>query len=103
MHACTYTYAYKHTCACARITCQSLKYFLIHPQMVTEPPRTLHSWKGHEGTVVSVEYINHDAGIFILSASVDKTAKLWTICGEYIGTFGQVNIHLIFLKFYSLV
>eukprot|EP00106_Octopus_bimaculoides_P002758 XP_014770200.1 PREDICTED: uncharacterized protein LOC106869138 [Octopus bimaculoides] len=67
--------------------------------MVTEPPRTLHSWKGHEGTVVSVEYINHDAGIFILSASVDKTAKLWTICGDYIGTFGQVNIHTIFLKF----
>ncbi|GAB1602852.1 WD repeat-containing protein on Y chromosome-like [Argonauta hians] len=73
-----------------------IKVFNIHnycttqtPQVVTEPPQLLHCWKGHEGTVVSVEYINHDAGTFILSASVDKTAKLWTISGDYVGTFGQ--------------
>ncbi|GFO38221.1 WD repeat-containing protein on y chromosome-like isoform x1 [Plakobranchus ocellatus] len=46
-------------------------------------------WKAHDSAVVSVEYIQHDAGTFILTASTDKTARLWSPDGQYIGTFGQ--------------
>ena len=66
--------------------------------MITERPKQLHVWKGHEGAVISVEYVEHDAGSFVLSASVDKTAKLWTLDGLYVGTFGQVKLYI--LNFY---
>ncbi|XP_076443223.1 cilia- and flagella-associated protein 337-like isoform X3 [Babylonia areolata] len=46
-------------------------------------------WKAHDAPVVSVEYVQHEAGDFILSASTDKTARLWTPEGHYVGTFGQ--------------
>ncbi|KAK3758931.1 hypothetical protein RRG08_016011 [Elysia crispata] len=46
-------------------------------------------WKAHDSAVVSVEYIQHDAGTFILTASTDKTARLWSPEGHFIGTFGQ--------------
>lgn len=61
-------------------------------QVKTDRPKQLHVWKGHEGAIVSVEYVEHDTGCFILSASVDKTAKLWTVDGQYVGTFGQVKV-----------
>ena len=42
--------------------------------------------------VVSVEYIPaYDDQALVLTASVDCTARLWTITGNYIGTFGQVS------------
>lgn len=48
-------------------------------------------WKAHDAAVVSVQYIQHTAGDFVLSASTDKTARLWTPEGHFIGTFGQVS------------
>lgn len=62
------------------------------PTVKTDRPKQLHVWKGHEGAIVSVEYVEHDTGCFILSASVDKTAKLWTVDGQYVGTFGQKQL-----------
>ncbi|XP_055876696.1 WD repeat-containing protein 49-like isoform X3 [Biomphalaria glabrata] len=46
-------------------------------------------WKAHDSAVVSVEYIQHDSGTFVLTASTDRTARLWSPEGHYIGTFGQ--------------
>ncbi|KAK7112140.1 cilia- and flagella-associated protein 337-like isoform X2 [Littorina saxatilis] len=54
----------------------------------TAPPLECY-WKAHDAPVVSVEYIQHDAGEFVLTASTDKTARLWTPDGHFIGTFGQ--------------
>ncbi|XP_048248360.1 WD repeat-containing protein on Y chromosome-like isoform X1 [Haliotis rufescens] len=54
----------------------------------TRPPLEA-AFKAHDAAVVSVEYLEHDSRGFILSASTDKTARLWTMEGYYVGTFGQ--------------
>jgi len=51
----------------------------------------LASWRAHVAEVVSVEYIPYDDNPLILTASADCTARLWTVTGNYIGTFGQVR------------
>lgn len=51
----------------------------------------LTSWRAHVAEVVSVEYIPYDDSGLVLTASADCTARLWTITGKYIGTFGQVR------------
>ncbi|KAK3593630.1 hypothetical protein CHS0354_025521 [Potamilus streckersoni] len=57
---------------------------------VNERPPLEASWKAHDSAIVSLEYVQHPTGEFILSASTDKTARLWTLKeGEFIGTFGQ--------------
>ncbi|XP_064614731.1 WD repeat-containing protein on Y chromosome-like [Liolophura sinensis] len=65
--------------------------YCIKPQdrRVKTPPPLEASWSAHDSAIVSVEYIEHDHGVFILTASTDKTARLWSLQGEYIGTFGQ--------------
>ena len=56
------------------------------------PPPLLHTWHAHETCIVSVDYVNHDVcGAFVVSASTDKTAKLWTTNGHCVGVFGQVG------------
>ncbi|CAL1530117.1 unnamed protein product [Lymnaea stagnalis] len=57
--------------------------------IVKSPPPLECTWKAHDSAIVSVEYIQHDAGTFILTASTDKTARLWSTEGHFIGTFGQ--------------
>ncbi|XP_041474209.1 WD repeat-containing protein on Y chromosome-like [Lytechinus variegatus] len=52
-------------------------------------PPLIKSWKAHDSTVVSVEYIDHHCGQFLLTASTDFTARLWTLEGHFVGTFGQ--------------
>lgn len=55
----------------------------------TKPPLEAY-WKAHDSAIVSVEYAKHDTGEYIITASTDKTARLWTLReGQYIGTFGQ--------------
>ncbi|ESO83983.1 hypothetical protein LOTGIDRAFT_108064, partial [Lottia gigantea] len=69
----------------------NIKNYCTKPQekrVKSKPPLEAH-WKGHDGSVVSVDYIDHDDGVYILSASTDKTARLWSTKGHYIGTFGQ--------------
>ena len=51
----------------------------------------LSSWRAHVAEVVSIEYIPYDDSALVLTASADCTARLWTITGNYIGTFGQVR------------
>ena len=65
---------------------------MLVPQRVKTAPPLECYWKAHDAPVVSVEYIQHTSGDFVLSASTDKTARLWTPEGHYVGTFGQVRI-----------
>ncbi|KAK3091715.1 hypothetical protein FSP39_022107 [Pinctada imbricata] len=54
----------------------------------TKPP-LIRTWKAHDSSIVSLEYIEHETGNYIVSASTDFTARLWSVEGEYVGTFGQ--------------
>ncbi|CAH1274614.1 EFCAB8 [Branchiostoma lanceolatum] len=54
----------------------------------SRPPR-LAFWRAHHSAVASVEYVDHEVRPFVVSAGTDKTARLWTIEGHYVGTFGQ--------------
>lgn len=64
---------------------------LCHLKVEKSRPPIRHLWRGHDLAVVSIEYIEHMSGDFILSASSDRTARLWTSDGKFIGTFGQVS------------
>ena len=56
-------------------------------------------WKAHDSAIVSVEYAKHETGDYVITASTDKTARLWTLQdGQYIGTFGQVDKQQGFMK-----
>ncbi|XP_062601746.1 WD repeat-containing protein on Y chromosome-like isoform X1 [Saccostrea cucullata] len=52
-------------------------------------PELLESWKAHDSSIVSLEYIEHEDGNYIVSASTDQAARLWSTEGHYVGTFGQ--------------
>lgn len=55
-------------------------------------PPLKHRWQGHGKSVVSLQIIDHfKQGQYILSASTDCTAKLWTLEGVLVGMFGQVG------------
>ena len=49
-------------------------------------------WRAHAGEVLSIEYVSHETQPLVLSASGDCTVRLWTLNGQYIGTFGQVGV-----------
>jgi WD40 repeat protein len=56
-------------------------------------PEVKWKWNAHQAPVVSLECIeNIAAHTFILSASVDLTARLWTIRGVAVGVFGQGDL-----------
>ncbi|KAG6936914.1 WD repeat-containing protein on Y chromosome-like [Chelydra serpentina] len=54
-----------------------------------EKPPLLCSWRAHNSTVVSVEHFMFGSDSFILSGSSDRSARLWTPDGKFVGTFGQ--------------
>lgn len=56
---------------------------------VKTPPPLIEQWKAHDSPIVSVEYISHDTGEYVLTASTDRTARLWSTQGHWVGTFGQ--------------
>ncbi|XP_055965044.1 WD repeat-containing protein on Y chromosome-like [Sorex fumeus] len=51
-----------------------------------QPPKNVTFWRSHTTTVTSLELIEEK---FLLSASLDHTVRLWSMAGDYIGTFGQ--------------
>lgn len=57
--------------------------------MVTEKPPSPYQWKAHDRAIVSVSYINHELQPMLVTASTDKTSRLWTLEGRLVGTFGQ--------------
>nr|XP_022317228.1 WD repeat-containing protein on Y chromosome-like isoform X7 [Crassostrea virginica] len=52
-------------------------------------PELVGSWRAHDSSIVSLEFIEHEDGSYIVSASTDQTARLWSTEGHYVGTFGQ--------------
>ncbi|XDV45159.1 hypothetical protein PO909_013298 [Leuciscus waleckii] len=54
-----------------------------------ELPPLLHYWRGHERAIVSSEVLVYESRLFVLSASVDHRACLWTCEGGCVGCFGQ--------------
>lgn len=47
-------------------------------------------WRGHDSAIVSIEYVEYEGNLrFVLTASTDQTARLWSLEGHYVGTFGQ--------------
>lgn len=62
-------------------------------EMKTNKPNCIKSWRAHDSTIISIEYIPESNDIYngelILTASTDKCCRLWSIGGDYIGVFGQ--------------
>ncbi|XP_065434897.1 uncharacterized protein LOC135977562 [Chrysemys picta bellii] len=54
-----------------------------------EPPKYVNHWRAHVNIVVSVEVVDEEK--VLLSSSIDCTVRLWSLDGEYIGTFGQAE------------
>lgn len=51
----------------------------------------LRTWKAHNAACVSAEWISDERGPFLVTAGTDCCAKLFSVAGEEIGTFGQVT------------
>jgi len=63
-------------------------------QPAASPPACIASWRAHDSAVVALEYIAQSAGgiyagELVLTASTDRSCRLWTGSGEYVGVFGQ--------------
>ncbi|KAF0025262.1 hypothetical protein F2P81_022143 [Scophthalmus maximus] len=61
----------------------------IQHESVCERPALLQCWKAHERGVVSVEVLEVADRLFVLSASADGSAGLWTEDGGHVGSLGQ--------------
>ncbi|KAJ0015811.1 hypothetical protein NQD34_014101, partial [Periophthalmus magnuspinnatus] len=61
----------------------------IPDQTLSEGPPLLHCWRAHTGAVMAVEVLKMADTLFILSASADGSAGLWTQDGDHAGSFGQ--------------
>ncbi|XP_046888665.1 WD repeat-containing protein 49 [Hypomesus transpacificus] len=58
-------------------------------QPTSASPPLLRSWRAHQGALVSLELLQEDPGaLFLLTASGDGSARLWTREGGCVGTFG---------------
>ena len=54
-------------------------------------PTKLDTWQAHDTAIVGVQMAAHEAGMFLITASTDHTAKLWDMKGHCVGVFGQVK------------
>ncbi|CAN2388852.1 WD40 repeats [Pristimantis euphronides] len=61
------------------------QYALAGPE--EQPAPLLHCWRAHRSDITRV--ITVEKHHVIVTSSQDCTVKLWTVQGEYIGTFGQ--------------
>nr|XP_020852882.1 WD repeat-containing protein 49-like [Phascolarctos cinereus] len=59
-----------------------------------EPPKNVKFWRAHVNAVTSLELIEKEKAL--LSSSVDCIIRLWSMDGEYIGTFGQSELWDVF-------
>ncbi|KAM4691166.1 LOW QUALITY PROTEIN: cilia- and flagella-associated protein 337-like [Rhinophrynus dorsalis] len=58
-------------------------------QVQEQRPQLLYAWSAHDSTVVSVQHFLFDSEPYVVSGSTDRTAKLWSLDGRHVGTFGQ--------------
>ena len=62
------------------------------PQTITDAPPKIGKWPAHDGGIVSVQFVSHETGQFIVSGSTDGSVKLWSLHGALVGNLGQVCI-----------
>nr|XP_025044795.1 WD repeat-containing protein 64-like [Pelodiscus sinensis] len=55
-----------------------------------KPPALLQSWRAHSCSATSVTLVSENQ--LLLTSSLDCTVRLWSLEGEYIGTFGQKDL-----------
>lgn len=55
-------------------------------------PPLLRRWKAHKRMTVSAEVVEAAEGPFVLTASADGAASLWTKDGDHMGCFGQEEL-----------
>lgn len=69
----------------------TLVYFTysLSTQSDCERPTLLQQWRAHKGGLVSAEVLEVASGLFVLTASADGSAGLWTKDGDHVGSFGQ--------------
>ncbi|XP_038078621.1 WD repeat-containing protein on Y chromosome-like isoform X2 [Patiria miniata] len=58
-----------------------------NPRETIKWPKKLNSFRAHVACVTHIEYCEDKS--LIVSSSDDCSVRLWTLCGRYIGTFGQ--------------
>ncbi|XP_047248313.1 WD repeat-containing protein 49 [Girardinichthys multiradiatus] len=66
-------------------------YIYIYNMEMFDPeqssPRAEHFWRAHTGSITSLQIVTSDQ--VVLTSSTDRTVRLWSAQGEFIGTFGQ--------------
>ncbi|XP_038674997.1 WD repeat-containing protein on Y chromosome isoform X2 [Scyliorhinus canicula] len=65
-----------------------IKGFAVHGPEV-HPPKIVNYWRAHVSGVTCMELIEEQK--VIVTSSVEGTVRLWSVDGEFIGTFGQLQ------------
>ncbi|XP_051719029.1 WD repeat-containing protein 64 [Ctenopharyngodon idella] len=63
----------------------NVKQYALEPEQ--NPPEKVNFWRAHISSITSLKIIDNDQ--FLLTSSMDFSVRLWSIHGEFIGTFGQ--------------
>ncbi|KAK1793801.1 hypothetical protein P4O66_001530 [Electrophorus voltai] len=61
----------------------------LSDEFVDKEPPLLCAWRAHEGAIVSMELLEQSGQMFLVTVSVDHSARLWTSDGGCVGSFGQ--------------
>ena len=67
------------------------KPFSVSLQINRSEPTKVDTWQAHDSAIIGVQIAAHEAGVFLITASTDHTAKLWDMKGHCVGMFGQVS------------
>lgn len=67
------------------ISVYDVKQYALEPEQ--NPPEKVSFWRAHISSITSLKVIDKDQ--FLLTSSMDFSVRLWSIHGEFIGTFGQ--------------
>ncbi|KAI1893585.1 hypothetical protein AGOR_G00125240 [Albula goreensis] len=62
-----------------------IKTYALGPEQ--EAPKMLNYWRAHISSITCLQIV--EDGHVLLTSSTDCTVRLWTVHGEFIGTFGQ--------------
>lgn len=82
--------AYMYICSVYHHTVYLRCSFSTQPDCVRPP--LLQCWKAHKRMLVSVEVLEVADRLFVLTASSDGSASLWTKDGDHVGCFGQEEV-----------
>ncbi|XP_076856909.1 cilia- and flagella-associated protein 337 isoform X2 [Brachyhypopomus gauderio] len=67
----------------------NISQYALSDELVNKQPPLQHAWKAHTGAIVSMEVLEQSGQLFLVSMSVDHTARVWTSDGGCVGSFGQ--------------